>query len=506
MMSRGVGPVIGLVVAFGLPPRPADAQSPLADLPAYVERVRSEWGAPGIAVAVVKDDSIVFLRGFGVREVGKPEPVDEHSVFAIASTSKAFTAAALAMLVDRGRLQWNDPVETRLPGFRLYDPYASHELTVRDLLSHRSGLPRGDALWYASPFDRQEVLRRVRYLEPGWSFRSRYGYQNLMLLAAGEIIPAVTDTSWDDFVRVHIFEPLGMRSTVTSVRRLPENHTMPHGRIDGMVTPMPWRNFDNLGGAGAVISSAADLAQWMRLQLGRGVYRGDTLLSDSVAREMWTAQTVVPPDEDERALFPESHLYGYGMGWRLQDYRGRLIVRHGGALDGMRTHIALVPEERLGVVAITNFSESRVPQAVVWRVIDAYLTDHPKDWNARYRERARGDSARADSTRRAREAERATGTTPTHALPAFAGTYESVLYGEAEVGVEEGKLVLRIGPSYVGDLEHWHYDTFRAAWRDRYLGRDFVTFHLDHRGRIAAVEVEGFGRFGRKRETRDSGQ
>jgi hypothetical protein len=172
----------------------------------------------------------------------------------------------------------------------------------------------------------------------------------------------------------------------------------------------------------------------------------------------------------------------------------------------MRTHIALVPEERLGVVAITNFSESRVPQAVVWRVIDAYLTDHPKDWNARYRERARGDSARADSTRRAREAERATGTTPTHALPAFAGTYESVLYGEAEVGVEEGKLVLRIGPSYVGDLEHWHYDTFRAAWRDRYLGRDFVTFHLDHRGRIAAVEVEGFGRFGRKRETRDSGQ
>jgi CubicO group peptidase (beta-lactamase class C family) len=251
---------------------PLGAQDPLAGLDEYVTHVMRDWEAPGVAVAVVKDDRVVFAGGFGLREVGRPDRVDEHTLFAIASTSKAFTAAALGMLVDAERVQWDDRVIDHLPGFRLHEPYATREMTVRDLLSHRSGLPRGDRLWYLSHLDRDEIVRRVRGLEPVWSFRARYGYQNIMFTAAGELIEAVTDTTWDDFVRARIFEPLGMLRTTTTVRDLEQrgNAAEPHGKIDGRVVAIGWRSFDNVGAAGAIISSVADMAEWIRLHLGRG--------------------------------------------------------------------------------------------------------------------------------------------------------------------------------------------------------------------------------------------
>lgn len=480
------------------------AQDPLGELDTYVMRVMQDWEAPGIAVAVVKDDSVVFAKGFGVREVGGGDPVDEHTVFAIASTSKAFTAAALGMLVDEGRLRFSDRVTDHLLGFELFDPWVTRELMVRDLLCHRSGLPRGDRLWYGSPFDREEVLERVRLLEPTSSFRSRYGYQNIMFTAAGEIVGAVTDTSWGDFLRVRVFEPLGMRSSSTSVSALEgrANVATPHGKIDGEVRPIPWRNWDNLGGAGAVNSCVADLAEWLRLQLGRGEYEGRRLLSERVIEEMRTPQTIVPVSDEERELFPESHFAAYGMGWRLMDYRGRLIVHHGGSLDGMRTHIALMPEENAGVVALTNVNESSVPLAIVWYVIDRFLEPHEKDWNALYLAQAERSRARSDSLRARRETERLTGTTPSHPLEEFAGRYENELYGEVIVELEGDSLVVSAGPFYVGDMEHWHLDTFRVTWRDPYLGRDFLGFVLDRMGRVAAVDVEGFGRFDRVRQRR----
>jgi CubicO group peptidase (beta-lactamase class C family) len=425
--------------------------------------------------------------------------VDAQTLFAIASTTKAFTAAALAILVDEGRLHWNDRVADVLPGFQLSDPYASHEMRVRDLLSHRSGLPRGDALWYASPFDRAEVLRRVRLLEPASSFRSAYGYQNIMFLAAGELVEAVTDTTWDEFLRARIFEPLGMRRTRTSVRGLEAlgNLATPHGRIDGVVTPIAWRNFDNVGGAGSIVSSVHDMAQWIRLQLGEGDFDGRRLLSDSVIREMRTAQTAIRTGPDDERVFPETHLRAYGLGWFLEDYRGRLMVRHSGSLDGMRTHVVLLPEEELGVVVMTNLAESRVPQAVAWHVIDRYLGPRDRDWSAVLLEEARRDRDRADSAAQRREAERLPGTLPTHPLPELAGRYESALYGTALVELRDGALRVTIGPSYVGALEHWHLNTFRVVWDDRYLGRDYVSFELDRMGRITGLDVAGFGPFRR---------
>lgn len=487
-----------VLLGFLLLPLPAAAQDrALADLDAFVARVLETWQAPGLALAVVKGDSVLLAKGYGRRDIRGEAPVDERTLFAIASTSKAFTAAALGMLVDEGRISWDDRVTDHLPGFQLSDPYVTREFTIRDLLTHRGGLPRGDRLWYGSPFDRSEIIRRVRYLEPAWSFRSTYGYQNIMFLTAGELIEAVTGTSWDEFLRTRIFDPLGMTGTNTTTRgieALPDVAT-PHAMRDGEVTPLAWRDFDNLGGAGAINSSAWEMAQWIRLQLGEGVFEGVRLLSDSVMEEMHTPQMVIRMGETTQRLFPESHLQAYGLGWNLQDYRGRMLIRHGGSLDGMRTHVGLIPEEDLGVVVITNLNNSWIPQVVLFHILDAFLGASYKDWNEAMYAVNLQDEREGEERRAKEEASRIPGTSPSLGLESYAGSYSDALYGDARVRLEGGTLVLEIGPSFVGELEHWHFDTFRARWRDTQQGRSWVEFRLGREGKVAEVEVEGWGVF-----------
>ena len=252
-----------LVLFLLLTVQVALAQAPGADFEDYVNKALKDWGVPGVAIAIVKDDRIVYAKGFGVRELNKPEPVDEHTLFAIGSSSKAFTAASLAILVDQSKIKWDDPATKYLPGFQLFDPYSTREMTVADLLSHRSGLTRGDLLWYASDYDRNEVLRRVRYLKPSWSLRSRFGYQNIMFLAAGQIIPSVTGKTWDDFMRERIFTPLHMKSTSTSIKSFAGNANVasPHSKIDDKVRAVSWRNIDNIAPAGSINSNVQDMAQ-----------------------------------------------------------------------------------------------------------------------------------------------------------------------------------------------------------------------------------------------------
>lgn len=242
----------------------------------YIVKSMRDWETPGLALAVVRNDSVIFAKGYGVRKKGETAPVTPKTIFAIASTTKAMTAACLGMLVDEGKMKWDDPVTKYLPWFQLSDPYVTRELTVRDLLCHRSGLARGDNLWYLSPYSREEVLRRVRFLKPAWSFRSRYGYQNIMFLAAGEMIPSVTSKSWDDFIAERLFKPLGMTRTNTSIKYLAglDDVATPHDKIDTVMQPVRWPNFDNVGSAGAVNSCVEDMAQWVRMNLGNGMSGG----------------------------------------------------------------------------------------------------------------------------------------------------------------------------------------------------------------------------------------
>ena len=499
-------PITGLMtfVLLLLAGPPAHAQQvPLAGLDEYVNRAMKDWGVPGLAIAVIKDDAIVLARGYGVRELGKPEPVGERTLFAIGSSSKAFTAAAIAMLVDEKKLTWDAPATQFLPGFQLYDPYVTRELTVRDLLTHRVGLERGDTLWYASPFQREDILRRIRYLKPSSSLRSRYGYQNVMYLAAGEVVRSVSGKAWDAFVHERIFVPLGMNDTNTSIRELSRSRDVaaPHSRLDGQVVAIPYRNIDNIGPAGSINSNVVDMAQWVRLHLGGGTSAGKPLISPAAAKEMATPQTVIRLEGQMERLYPQAHFLSYGLGWFLSDYRGRKLVEHGGAIDGMRALVAMIPEEKLGVVILTNLNGSILPVPLSYRIFDAFLGVPARDWSAEMlktmttvEEQARAAAAKVES-------ERVTGTKPSLALDKYAGNYRSDMYGDAAVGFADGALTLQRGPGFTGTLEHWHYDVFRVTWSDRQMGKQFISFRLDQRGRIAEMNIENLAEFVRVVET-----
>ncbi|MGA9773314.1 MAG: serine hydrolase [Blastocatellia bacterium] len=468
----------------------------------YVNKAIKDWEVPGLAIAIIKNDRIVFAKGYGVRELGKAATVDERTLFAIGSSSKAFTAASIAMLIDEGKLKWDDPATRYLPGFQLYDPYATRELTVRDLLSHRSGLERGDLLWYATAYDRNEVLRRIRYLKPTWSLRAHFGYQNIMFLAAGQIVPSITGKNWDDFVRERIFTPLGMTATSTSIKALASSNNVaaPHAKIDNKVEVVPWRNIDNIGPAGSINSNVIDMAQWVRLQLGGGVYQNQRLLSSGAIKEMHSSQTIIPLEGAMEVLYPEAHFMTYGMGWFLSDYRGRKIVEHGGAIDGMRAEVAMMPEEKLGVVILTNKNGTVLPQALMFKVFDAYLGGQQRDWSAEILKSFKALEDQAGAAEKKADAERVKDTSPALALDKYAGPYQSEMYGDANVTLENGKLVAHYGPGFTGDLQHWHYDTFRVTWRDRMEGKGFISFTLNSKGRIEAMKIEEIGDFTRAPE------
>jgi CubicO group peptidase (beta-lactamase class C family) len=482
--------------AAAAPAPPAAPPAALAGLDAYIEAAMREWELPGLAIAVVRNDSVIWARGFGVREAGRAEPVDEHTLFAIASTTKAMTVAGLGMLVDEGKLRWDDPVSRHLPSFQLADPWITRELTVRDLLTHRSGLSRSDNLWIAGPFDRDEVLRRARYLPQATPFRTTYGYQNIMYIAAGEVLGAASGRGWDAFLEERLFRPLGMTRSTThaAVVESRDNVASSHIRLNGRVTAVPRRNYDNIGGAGAVFSSVHDMAQWIRLHLNGGEFEGRRLLEEATLREMHTPQTVMRSDTVAQRMFPTTSFRAYGFGWNLQDYHGRKLVQHTGNLNWTRTQVGLMPAEGIGVVVIANFSSSSLQVALMYRVLDALLGIEPTDWSAEYLAIARRGGGGGSA-----EDERVAGTTPSLAVDDYAGRYTSDVYGDVQLAVEDGALVLRYAPDYIADLEHWHHDTFRARWRRQGFGTAFVTFALDHRGRVATADLAGFGEFRRAR-------
>lgn len=496
-----------LLAAAGPAPVAGQAPPELAGLDGYIEAAVDDWGVPGLAIAVVKDDSVIFAGGYGERVVGSGESVDGNTLFAIASTTKAMTVAALGMLVDEGLVDWDDRVTKHLPGFELEDPYVTRHLTIRDLLSHRTGVSRSDNVWIAAPFDRPEVLRRARFLEQTRGFRAGYGYNNIMYMVAGEVVAAASGMEWPRFIETRLFAPLGMerstpRSVVVAER---ENVAGSHTRSDGEILAVEHRDYDALGPAGSVFSSAREMARWVRLHLGYGELDGIRLLDSATVAEMHAPQTVIPVDSIDRRLWPSTHFRAYGFGWRMQDYRGRKVVQHTGSVNYMRTQVGMIPEEGIGFVAFTNLSSSELQSALMYRVFDALLGEPETDWSALYLELDRRGVERAEDRAREFEEARMEGTEPSLALEAYAGTYADSLYGQVEVAMEDDGLVLRYTPDYTADLSHWHHDTFRADWRRPGYGRSFVTFALDARARVRTLDVPGFTTFRRELDDDDDG-
>ncbi len=466
-------------------------QSPLEGFDEFVERGIAEWGIPGLAVAVVKDDEVVHARGYGVLEKGNPAAVDEHTLFGVASVSKAFTAGALGILVDEGLLDWDDPVIEHLPDFRLYDPYVTSATTVRDILSHRVGVGRmtGNRIRWLPNRDRSELIRRMRHLEPEQAFRDSYVYSNVMFMVAGELVPAVAGMSWDDFVRTRIFELLGMERSNTSITAFDEgeNAAWPHQEIDGEVVPIERRNFDAVGPAASINTSVQEITAWMRLHLGSpGEVDGIRLLEPETLREMHRPQNALA---DGGLAGPVS---SYGLGWRLSTHNGVRTSSHGGATDGMNTTLVLVPEENLGVVVVTNTFNGFM-NAVANRVIDRFLGQPDRPWDDAYRNAYLEQYEAVRSSRDSVHAVREEGAEPSLPLDAYTGVYYDSLYADARVSRnEDGGLVLTFwdDPEMVADLEHWHHDTFRAVWRRPEMREEFVRFTRGWDGGVDALHIE----------------
>ena len=471
------------------------AQQIPEDLDAYVARSMKVFEVPGISVAIVKNGNVVVAKGFGVRKLGDTAPVDENTLFGIGSNTKAFTSAALATLVDEGKLSWDDPVYERLKGFEMYDPYVSKEMRIRDLLCHRSGLGLGEGdlmFWPHTSFTREEVVYRLRFLKPATSFRSHYAYNNLMFVTAGQVVAENSGKSWDEFVRERIFVPLGMSNTNTSTNAFQSsgNWAYPHQRVDGKLQVVPFENLDNAGPAGSINSSAADMAKWALLQLNHGKIPGTEtrIFSEKSSQTMWAQQTVVPVNdqvpEELKALKP--NFSGYGLGWGLRDYKGRKLVSHSGGVAGFVTRVMLVPQENLGVVILTNAEEDGAFEAVLYHILDSYLGGSTEDYIAAFRAVEEKEQKEADETMKKASSARAADAKPSLPLEKYAGEYSDSWYGKMTITQEPSGLVLTLARTSKGvaDLQPWQYDTFKAHWRDRTVEDAFVTFALKPDGSI----------------------
>jgi len=486
-------PALVLLAAWAGPPL-CGQPAPPPDLDAYVRGVMERFQVPGLSVAIVKDGRVVTARGYGVRRMGSAERVDERTLFGIASNTKLFTATALGTLVDEGKLEWDAPVVRYLPWFQMYDAWVTRELTVRDLLVHRSGLGLGAGdlmFWPPTTFTRRELAERLRFMPPATSFRSAYAYDNVLYAVAGEVVAAASGMPWEEFVATRILAPAGMKGSDVRLHHPDSvsNAATTHGVVEGVLQPVTPYLGDIVNPAGGIFSNAEDMARWMIVQLDSGRVSPDQrIFSAGTTRELWRPVTPMPVGDPPSELAPlRRHFNFYALGLNVQDYRGRRILTHTGGLPGYVSRVAMVPELKLGVTVLTNQESGEAFNAIVHRVLDYYLGAEPFDWPAAYAVvKARGD-AEVAAFEASQSTERDRTSRPSLPLDRYAGTYRDAWYGDVLLAREGDGLLIRFSrsPSLVGDLEHWQYDTFLVRWRARELRADaFITFSLNPDGSI----------------------
>ena len=482
---------------------PAGAQTPPPGLDNFVTSVMKEFKVPGIGLAIVKDGKIVVAKGYGTRILGESAPVDARTRFGIASNTKIITATALGLLVEEGKLEWDAPVIRYLPAFAMYDPFVTRELTIRDLLVHRSGLGlgAGDLLWWPeSTYDRREIVRRLRFIRPATSFRSAYAYDNVLYTVAGEVIETVSGQTWEDFVARRILTPVGMTSS--NVRHSDagsgDNVAKTYAEVEGVVKAVPAMKSDNTNPAGGVNSSAGDMAKWLIVQLDSGrLPGGKRLYQPATTRQLWTIVTPIPIGAPPPELPHHRSVFnGYALGMGARDYRGKQMLSHTGGLPGYLSKVTMIPDIKLGIAVLTNQESGAAFNAISFHIVDHYLGAQPVDYLAIYRtldQRGRASVAAAEKTA---TSARDTTSRPSLPLATYAGTYTDPWYGDITITEERSggspKLVMRFTktPSLVGDLVHWQHDTFLVRWHDRTLRADaYITFALTPDGKIDQAKM-----------------
>ncbi len=452
------------------------------ELDKYIAKSLKDFEVPGIAVGIIKDGKVVFAKGYGYRNANTKAPVDTKTIFGIASCTKAFTAASIGILSDQGKLNWDDEVISHFPEFKLYDPFITRDFRVDDLLCHRSGDETfdGDLLWYGTDYSREEILKRFAKRKNVYGFRRRFGYSNLMFVAAGVMLENITGISWDNFVVKNIFKPLGMNSTTTTNSGFDStmNIAMPH--LEGK--PVDFINYDNIGPAGSINSNIDDMLKWVKLWLNKGVYNGDTIFSQKVYNTATSPHTNLNWKDEERK--GGTHFYSYGLGWFLLDYDGVKIIQHSGGLPGFHSKVVLIPSENTGFVILSDQLTSLV-EALYHKLLDFTLSDieNPKDWASIYLKRKQRQEAQEEVRNHPNTVKIDTETTtPSLPLEDYTGIYEDEMYGKAEIAMINGKLHLSLLPAkelLSGDLDNFHLDTFKFKFNDRFLKPGKLTFYIN---------------------------
>jgi CubicO group peptidase (beta-lactamase class C family) len=501
MTPRTAPPLLtGLLLAAAAAPGLCQQAPP--DFDGYVKRVMQTFTVPGLSVAIVKDGKVVLAKGYGVRRMGDPTPVDARTRFGIASNTKLFTATAIALLVEEGKLDWDTPVSRYLPNFAMSDPYVTHEMTVRDLLVHRSGLGlgAGDLLWWPpSTYNRKEIARRIRYIPLSTSFRSAYAYDNVLYLVAGELIEAVSGQSWEDFVRSRILRRIGMNDSDVRHSGATEqgNVAGTHAEVNDTVRPVAPFASDNTNPAGGVMAGAADMAKWLLVQLDSGkVANGPPLFSPASAKQLWREVTPVPIGDVPGGMPQLAHLRptmaGYALGLGVRDYRGYILRQHTGGLPGYLSKVAMIPDLRVGVAVLTNQESGAAFDAIAYRVLDYYIGAKSPDYPALFQQLVAANQKKIREAEQKAAGSRDSTSGPSLPLARYAGTYRDPWYGDVRISQEGKGLAIRFTrtPSLVGDLLHWQHDTFLARWRDRELRADaYATFWLNANGSINQLRM-----------------
>lgn len=459
---------------------------------AYIEKARVEWQVPGLAVAVVKDGKVLLSKGYGVREFGKPERVDNQTLFACASTTKAMTAACMGILVDEGKIKWDDLVITYLPEFQLYDEFVTRELRIRDLFTHNSGVGNADFLWTQMNIPSSEVLNKMRLVRPSYSLRSGFIYQNIFYIAAGTVIEKVSGQSWDSFMKTRLFQPLKMNRTFPKLKEVKDvNQSSPHYTIESKITVIERTNADEIGSAGSVWSCADDMAKWAIAMLDSGKYEGGRLLKASTWTELFKPQVIAPASFYPTTKLTKPNWTTYAFGWYQQDYKGRKTNYHTGSLAGEVAIHGQVPSERLAIYVFGNLDHAEVRHALLFKAFDHFALGGTIDWSTEFKTLYKTNDEQAEKREKDFESKRVMGTVPSHPLSAYSGKYTDPLFGELEVVVSGTSLNLVINNKTRATLTHWHYDTFRGWYEKKWYGKGNAVFTADATGKITRVTFAG---------------
>lgn len=453
------------------------------DWKALIESWRVEYHVPGMSVGIIQNGKVIFEDGFGVLEEGLPQKADKHTLYSIASNTKAFISASIAMLVKEGKLKLDDRVQQYLPYFELYDPCVSEMMTIRDLLCHRSGLGTysGDVVWYRSSYSAEEVVKRMAELPQAYEFRNGYGYSNVMFLAAGEVIRAVTGKSWAEYSKEKFLVPLDMSRTITSTNDIPKtsNVASPHKPEGDHNNPIPWVNWDNMGAAGGIISSVDDMLRWIQFQLNNGINGTDTLFTRGQQITMWTPHVNFPVSDRTREAYGGRNFSGYGLGWGTSEYFGRQMVSHTGGYDGMYSAVTLLPADKIGVVVLTN-TMSGIGTLLSYEIMDKLLGRPQQEWNQRGLAQDKNHWDNRASRIKERTDAHILGTQPSMSNVVISGVYRCPLYGDIRIQEESGNLTIDFvnAPALKANLSHWQYDTYRMDWVEEQAWFEFGTVQI----------------------------